>query len=73
MAVFMEPGELAQIRADYRKARWLMTEGRDNIVKAAVEWSEWCHHPDCENNPDMSNELINTLHDAVKAWKEAQA
>lgn len=81
---FMTPEELAQIRADYRKARWLMTEGRDNIVKAAVEWYDATLR-ETDAALDRADDLTigkcvnevwkarEALKDAVKRWKEAQA
>jgi hypothetical protein len=73
MAVFMEPGELAQIQADYRTARWLMTEGRDNIVKAAVEWYDFIDSTRGPIDAEGYALKVVALSDAVKRWKEAQA
>ena len=85
MAVFMEPGELEQIRAEYIKAKWLMTEGRDNIVKAAVELIDVeTAHEAWLLNPIMGEQELadlraryytakEELREAVYKWKEAQA
>ena len=80
---FMTPEELEQIQVDYRKARWFMTEGRDNIVKAAVEWYEAGMLLDAQIKSGVMEGYEVTqrkawdaelaLADAVKRWKEAQA
>ena len=70
---FVTPEELKQIQADYRKARWLMAEGRDNIVKAAVEWYDFIDSTRGPIDAEGYALKVAALSDAVKAWKEAQA